>query len=393
VIQAKARLERVQGVLKRFRQAVLAAACSGELTREWREKKAKKEDVTGKSLLKILLQQRPLRWEKDQADRSGSRRTTYPEPVDPADKESLPDLPDTWLWTSLDALTFKIADGVHKKPQYVDKGIPFVTVRNLTAGPGIDFSRLNYVSREDHLQFADRTNPERGDLLISKDGTLGVVRAIRTDIEFSVFVSVALLKPVSTSLTNYMELALSAPQIQALMAPTGSGLQHLHLRDLKTIPIPLPSFEEQNEIVRQVERLFALADTTERRVQVALARAEKLPQAILAKAFAGELVPTEAALARAEGRSYESAAELLARVKASGSPQPPARGRRKKAPEPAAAAPAPPEPAPRAEPPAKAPPAPKGRKGRVSEAQGKLRGMELPRVHEIIFPVLFYEQK
>jgi type I restriction enzyme S subunit len=55
-------------------------------------------------------------------------------------------------------------------------------------------------------------------------------------------------------------------------------------------------------------------DTIERRVQAAIARAEKFPQAILSKAFSGELVPAEAELARIEGRTYETAEELLQRV-------------------------------------------------------------------------------
>jgi type I restriction enzyme S subunit len=61
--------------------------------------------------------------------------------------------------------------------------------------------------------------------------------------------------------------------------------------------------------------MFKLADAVEKRVAAATARAEKLTQAILAKAFRGELVPTEAELARRERRSYETASELLARIK------------------------------------------------------------------------------
>jgi hypothetical protein len=62
-----------------------------------------------------------------------------------------------------------------------------------------------------------------------------------------------------------------------------------------------PPREEQQEIVRRVEALFKLADVIEKRVTAASLRAEKLTQAIFAKAFRGELVPTEAELARREG--------------------------------------------------------------------------------------------
>ena len=71
---------------------------------------------------------------------------------------------------------------------------------------------------------------------------------------------------------------------------------------------------EQKEIVRRVEALFKLADAIEKRLAAANERAERLTQAILAKAFRGELVPTEAELAKREGRSYEPASDLLAKV-------------------------------------------------------------------------------
>jgi type I restriction enzyme S subunit len=77
----------------------------------------------------------------------------------------------------------------------------------------------------------------------------------------------------------------------------------------------IPPLEGQAEIVRRVDALFALADSIERRLAVAIARTDKVPQAILAKAFRGELVPTEAELARAEGRDYEPASVLLERIR------------------------------------------------------------------------------
>jgi type I restriction enzyme S subunit len=92
-------------------------------------------------------------------------------------------------------------------------------------------------------------------------------------------------------------------------------MEILNLKMLKGLPIPLPPVIEQYEIVRRVEEMFKLADAVDKRVKAATARAEKLTQAILAKAFRGELVPTEAEFARREGRPYETASELLSRIK------------------------------------------------------------------------------
>jgi type I restriction enzyme, S subunit len=100
------------------------------------------------------------------------------------------------------------------------------------------------------------------------------------------------------------------------VAVTTSGLYSLSTAKIAKLPVPIRSLAEQREIVRRVEALFKLADSVEERVAAVTLRAEKLMQAILAKAFRGELVPTEAELARREGRSYEAASALLARIRA-----------------------------------------------------------------------------
>jgi restriction endonuclease S subunit len=122
----------------------------------------------------------------------------------------------------------------------------------------------------------------------------------------------------SRVLPSYFHSFLSSPggrdQIEA-RARTTAGQFNLNLVILRGLQIPLPALTEQQEIARRVQELFVLADTIEQRVAAASARAEKLPQAILAQAFRGGLVPTEAELAWAEGRPYETASELLERIK------------------------------------------------------------------------------
>jgi type I restriction enzyme S subunit len=90
---------------------------------------------------------------------------------------------------------------------------------------------------------------------------------------------------------------------------------NFNLDDIRPMVVPVPPLTEQHEVVRRVEAMFKLADAVEKRVEAAKVRAEKLTQAILVKAFRGELVPTEAELARREGRSYEPASVLLARIR------------------------------------------------------------------------------
>lgn len=80
------------------------------------------------------------------------------------------ELPRTWSLQPLAAVCTKIVDGVHKRPDYVASGVPFLTVENLNRGPGIDFSETRYVAQRDHVEFSRRALPENGDVLVSKDG-------------------------------------------------------------------------------------------------------------------------------------------------------------------------------------------------------------------------------
>ena len=153
----------------------------------------------------------------------------------------------------------KISDGVHKKPDYVESGVPFLTVENLTKGPGIDFTETRFVTLEDHVEFCRRTKPELGDVLLTKDGTLGIPRVIETDVEFSIFVSLALVKPKKELLDPwylryYFDSSLFKRHIASRVA--GSALKHIHLVDLRASPIPIKPIEEQQEIAESISSVY-----------------------------------------------------------------------------------------------------------------------------------------
>jgi type I restriction enzyme, S subunit len=97
---------------------------------------------------------------------------------------------------------------------------------------------------------------------------------------------------------------------------SGSGPQALNCERVRELPFVLPPLAEQDEIVRSVQEMFKRIDRLDARLQEARRDIEGLSASLMAKAFHGRLVPTEAELARREGREYESAASLLERIKA-----------------------------------------------------------------------------
>ena len=130
--------------------------------------------------------------------------------------------------------------------------------------------------------------------------------------------AVAMLPLRPTVLARYVQLALAESTKNAELVNLAREVARktLNLGLLKDVVIPLPPEPEQHEIVRRVEALFALADAAGRRVAAAAAKAERITAAVLARAFRGELVPTEAELARREGRDYEPASLLVERIRA-----------------------------------------------------------------------------
>ena len=298
--EAVANLKRVKANLKRYKASVLKAAVEGKLTEGWRKAHPTVEPAS--KLLEHILAERRAKW-------NGSGK--YKE-IAPANTSDLAGLPEGWVWASVESLSTKVVDGVHKKPDYVSAGVPFVTVRNLTAGPGINLEDLNYVTKEDHESFSKRADPEQGDILISKDGTLGVVRVVRTKAIFSIFVSVAMIKPVLKQMSDYLGVALLSPQVQMQMVPKGSGLQHIHLEDLRADCVPVPPLGEQQQIVAEVERRLSVIEELEAAVEANLNRADRLRQAILQQAFSGRLLSEKGHAGFSDSHLPQLAAESVA---------------------------------------------------------------------------------
>jgi len=273
---AVARLHAAKANLKRYKQAVLKAAVEGTLGTV----PSPTKEETGQEMLERLLNQRRAQW---------SGRGKYKEPAAP-DLGELQELPDGWAWATVEQISTKVVDGVHKKPNYVEAGVPFITVRNLTAGPGISFETLKFITEEDHAEFIKRANPEFGDVLITKDGTLGVVRFVATDKVFSIFVSVAMIKPVDRSMGEYLSVALTSPVVQVQMVPKGSGLQHIHLEDLRADCVPIPPMSIQRCIVEEYKSYERQIQEIESTLDAQLDQSARLRQAVLTRAFEGRLV-------------------------------------------------------------------------------------------------------
>jgi len=94
------------------------------------------------------------------------------------------------------------------------------------------------------------------------------------------------VKPVAKELGRYLIGAFESPVLQRQMVPKGSGLQHIHLEDLRADCVPLPPLAEQHRIAAEVDRRPSIVHEIETEVEANLARAKGLRQATLSRAFA-----------------------------------------------------------------------------------------------------------
>ena len=261
VDSTKARLEQIPQILKRFRQAVLAAVVNGKLSKNTKQ----------------------------------------------------------WEIYLLKNICTSISDGDHQAPPKSETGIPFLVISDVNKGV-IDFDNVSRWVPESYYQsLKEIRKPCQYDILYTVTGSYGIPVIVNNNKPFCFQRHIAIIKP-NRNLIDHRFLAfyLESPQIfkHASDVATGTAQKTVSLSSLRNFEISVPPLKEQHEIVRRVEQLFAYADAIEKQVNNALARVNNLTQSILAKAFRGELT----AQWRAEDPELisgeNSAAALLEKIKA-----------------------------------------------------------------------------
>lgn len=196
-------------------------------------------------------------------------------------------LPQGWEWKSLGEICF-ITDGTHKTPNYIETGIPFLSVKNISKG-FFDLSDVKYISLEEHNKLIKRAKPEFGDILICRIGTLGKAIKISLEFEFSIFVSLGLLKPKVKIISDYLVYFLNSCFIEEWINDNkvggGTHTAKLNLNILEKCPIALPPLKEQERIVGILDESFAKIDESIKILEQDLLNLDELMQSALQKAF------------------------------------------------------------------------------------------------------------
>ena len=195
-----------------------------------------------------------------------------------------------WETKKLNEIT-EVKDGTHDSPKYIKEGIPFVTQKNIKPD-GLSFDDTKFITETDHEKFYKRSNVTYGDILISMIGANRGMAAIVDDKRVFSIKNVGLIKSSENINMNYLlyYLKSSIAMKYVLYMSNGGAQEFVGLTALRSFPIPLPSIQEQQTIVRQLDDLRAETQMLEAVYQKKIDDLEELKKSVLQKAFTGELI-------------------------------------------------------------------------------------------------------
>lgn len=175
--------------------------------------------------------------------------------------EWLSDVPEHWIVKRLKFLASRIIDGAHVTPTYVPEGVPFLRVTDIVNADGgeLNLDDAKFIPENEHKELTRRCKPQRNDVLLSKNGTIGVTRVVDWDFEFSLFVSLCLIKLDSNLIDPcFLSYSFKSKLIenQISVGAKSNTVTNLHLDKIKEFVIPTPPKEEQIEIVEYLKKIL-----------------------------------------------------------------------------------------------------------------------------------------
>jgi type I restriction enzyme S subunit len=281
------RLSRVPLAMKKFRLAVLAAACSGGLTEGWRNENPSTE--TSDQLIRHVTQE-PQKSSAKNKNKSVVQLTQWYKP----ELLELLEIPENWTWIAVKDATSLMQYGISVKSDSDEKnGFPILRMGNIQEG-SIDLTDLKFIPA--NTESISNFIVETGDILFNRTNSPELVgkSAVYNEKLRAVFASYLVRVRPNTNLilSEYLCWWINSMwgrEWARNVRTDGVSQSNINAQKLSVMPVPLPPLAEQHEIVHRVGSLFERADAFESKVATATKRTEALTQAVLGKAFRGEL--------------------------------------------------------------------------------------------------------
>ncbi len=274
-------LNKAKQLLKQYRQSVLKAAVTGELTKEWREQNEEARSVEWLERIAVI--------------RSGIiKKKIIPKSKQTAEikREDIEyKLPKGWKWCRLDDFVLASVDCPHSTPKYKNEGKKCVRTADFLPGKLVA-DNIRYVTEESFDERNKRLVPKPFDVLYSREGgILGVACMIPDGEEMCLGQRMVIFRAESKEASIYLMHCLNSPlivnKIKGLIG--GSAAPHLNVGEIRNFLLPIPPQKEVKEILIRLDRKVEAIDRLESEMDIHLVKVEKNKQSILASAFSGRL--------------------------------------------------------------------------------------------------------
>lgn len=205
--------------------------------------------------------------------------------------EWLGEIPEHWIVSKLKFLTSKIVDGAHFTPTYVENGVPFLRVTDIQTKK-INLDKVKFIPETEHIELVKRCNPEKGDVLLSKNGTIGITKIVDWDWEFSIFVSLCLIKFLPKLSPSYFIHFFNSSIVDRQISDSSktTSVTNLHLEKIKELVIAIPpDINEQIDLSNQLQfKLNEFDGLLERNIK-SIEKLIEYRQSIIAEAVTGKI--------------------------------------------------------------------------------------------------------
>lgn len=203
------------------------------------------------------------------------------------------EIPAHWEVKRLKHFTRLITDGTHQTPDYIDDGIPFLSIKDVSSG-SIDFSDVKYISLHQHNELSKHAPIEKGDILFTRIGTLGVFVIVDCNQAFDIFVSLGLIKLKQGLInTNFLVYYLSSHNVKEYIllvkAGEGTSAAKFNLSDVASTPVVLPPNYEQQQIVDILANKCKKIDESLRRIKTQIEELKAYKIALISEVVTGQI--------------------------------------------------------------------------------------------------------
>lgn len=204
-------------------------------------------------------------------------------------------IPREWKVEKLKYVADLIVDGTHFTPDYIEEGVPFLRVTDIQNSQ-IDQNKVKRISEEAHRELCKRANPKAGDILLSKNGTIGLIKVVEWNWEFSIFVSLCLIRLRKFLSPYFFRYYFESDVVdqQFFESSKRTSVTNLHLVKIREMRIAFPRLDEQQTIVAFLDTKCAELDKLKENIQQQISTLEQYRKSLIHESVTGKRRITEA---------------------------------------------------------------------------------------------------